>query len=99
MRTNRGSLETDPAKSAERSGAGRQDRGGVVGDRALGTDVGQALALLEDDQFVAVKAGRRLGRASLSKGVRALLWCLRIYVVLMILLVAFQAFQVLRAGQ
>jgi hypothetical protein len=45
------------------------------------------LSLLEADQVVAAKQQSRFGRRDLSRGVRILLWGLRIYVVVMMLLV------------
>jgi hypothetical protein len=45
------------------------------------------LSLLEADQVVAAKRQSRFGRRNLSIGVRALLWGLRVYVVVMLVLV------------
>ncbi len=45
------------------------------------------LTLLEADQVVAAKRQSRFGQRSLSPGVRALLWGLRIYVVVMLVIV------------
>ena len=45
------------------------------------------LSLLEADQVVAAKRQSRFGRRNLSIAVRALLWGLRIYVVVMLVLV------------
>lgn len=45
------------------------------------------LSLLEADQVVAAKRQSRFGRRDLSLGVRALLWGLRVYVVVMLVLV------------
>jgi hypothetical protein len=45
------------------------------------------LSLLEADQVVAAKEHMRFGRQKLSRGVRAMLWCLRIYVVVMLIIV------------
>jgi hypothetical protein len=45
------------------------------------------LSLLEADQVVAAKEHMRFGPQKLSRGVRAMLWCLRIYVVVMLIIV------------
>jgi hypothetical protein len=45
------------------------------------------LSLLEADQVVAAKRQSRFGPRNLSLGVRALLWGLRIYVIVMLVLV------------
>lgn len=44
------------------------------------------LSLLEADQIVAAKEQMRFGRQKLSPGVRALLWGLRVYVVVMMII-------------
>jgi hypothetical protein len=46
------------------------------------------LSLLETDQVVAAKRQSRFGRRSLSPGIEALLWGLRGYVVIMLVIVA-----------
>jgi hypothetical protein len=45
------------------------------------------LSLLEADQVVAAKQRTRFGRRHMSLGVRMLLWGLRVYVVVMLVLV------------
>ena len=45
------------------------------------------LSLLEADQVVAAKQQTRFGRRQLSPGLRGLLWGLRVYVVVMLVLV------------
>jgi hypothetical protein len=45
------------------------------------------LSLLEADQVVAAKQRTRFGQRNLSSGMRILLWGLRIYVVVMLVLV------------
>jgi hypothetical protein len=45
------------------------------------------LSLLEADQVVAAKEHMRFGPQKLSRGVRAMLWCLRVYVVVMLIIV------------
>ncbi len=54
-----------------------------------------ALELLEADQIVAAKERTRFGLRRLSRGERALLWSLRVYVVVMLVIVAFWVFQTL----
>ncbi len=45
------------------------------------------LSLLEEDQLFAAKQRALLGRAELSKVTRVLMWCLRGYVILMLVVV------------
>ena len=45
------------------------------------------LSLLEADQVVAAKRRTHFGRRNLSVGTRILLWCLRVYVVAMFVIV------------
>lgn len=62
---------------------------------AVGTDTRQpdlkdprvVLSFLEADQVVAAKRQTRFGRRNLSPGARVLLWGLRIYVLLMLVIV------------
>jgi hypothetical protein len=54
------------------------------------------LSLLEADQVVAAKQRTHFGRRNLSLGVRAMLWGLRLYVVVMFLLVIVSALRALR---
>lgn len=64
------------AQSPEATGAGLD-----LGDpRAV-------LSLLEADQVVAAKQRTRFGRRNLTPGVKTLLWSLRVYVVVMLVLV------------
>jgi hypothetical protein len=51
------------------------------------------LSLLEADQVVAAKQKTRFGRRELSLGVRVLLWGMRIYVVVMLVLVVISIFR------
>ncbi len=55
-----------------------------------------ALSLLEADQTVVAKERTRFGRRRLSRGEQALLWGLRIYVVVMLVIVVFWAFGTMR---
>jgi hypothetical protein len=56
------------------------------------------LSVLEDDQLVAAKERTHFGRKCLSGGVRALLWGLRLYVLAMMILVAFQVANAVHGG-
>ena len=68
---------------------------GGPGVQPIAADTGQphledprvVLSLLEADQIVAAKEQRRFGQQELSPGVRALLWGLRVYVVVMMIIV------------
>ena len=51
------------------------------------------LSLLEADQVVAAKTKTHFGRRPLSSGERGLLWGLRIYVVVMLVIVLISALQ------
>ncbi len=57
------------------------------------------LSLLEADQVVAAKRRTHFGRRNLSIGVRALLWCLRVYVVAMFVIVLISAVQAIRSAR
>ncbi|MGB8524737.1 MAG: hypothetical protein WCD43_17365 [Candidatus Acidiferrales bacterium] len=60
-------------------------------------DPGVVLSLLEADQVVAAKELMRFGPQKLSRGTRAMLWCLRVYVVVMMIIVLVSVFQAFRA--
>ena len=53
------------------------------------------LSLLEADQVVAAKQRTHFGRRNLSLGVRAMLWGLRVYVVVMLVVVIVSALRAL----
>ena len=57
------------------------------------------LTMLETDQLVATKGRSRFGRRRLSLGVRVMLWSLRIYVVLMLVIVVVSVVRALHGGQ
>ena len=61
-------------------------------------DAREMLSLLEADQLVAAKQRTHFGRRNLSAGARVLLWGLRVYVVIMLVLVVISAFRVIHAG-
>jgi hypothetical protein len=60
-------------------------------------DPGVVLSLLEADQVVAAKRQSRFGPRNLSLGVRILLWGLRIYVVVMLVLVVVSVYRAVSA--
>ena len=57
------------------------------------------LSLLEPDQLVATKEHTRFGLRSLSVGTRVQLWALRIYVVVMMIIVALSVFRAIQAAR
>lgn len=56
------------------------------------------LSFLEADQLVAAKQRTHFGRRPLSLGVRVMLWGLRIYVVVMLVLVIVSALRALHSA-
>lgn len=56
------------------------------------------LSLLEADQVVAAKQQTRFGRRRLSFSVRAMLWGLRVYVILMLVIVVISVVRALHGG-
>jgi len=56
------------------------------------------LSLLEADQVVAAKQGSRFGRKKLSLKMRMILWSLRIYLVIMLVIVAISVVRALHGG-
>lgn len=56
------------------------------------------LSVLEADQIVAAKQRTHFGRRKLSKGTRVLLWGLRIYVAIMLILVVVSALRMIRSA-
>jgi len=56
------------------------------------------LSLLEADQVVAAKQGSRFGRKKLSLKMRMVLWGLRIYLVIMLVIVAISVVRALHGG-
>lgn len=60
-------------------------------------DPGVVLSLLEADQVVAAKRQSRFGPRKLSVEVRVLLWGLRIYVVVMLILVVVSVYRAISA--
>ena len=57
------------------------------------------LSLLEADQVVAAKRRTHFGRQKLSVKTRVLLWCLRVYVVAMLVIVAISVLQAIHAAR
>jgi hypothetical protein len=56
------------------------------------------LALLEADQVVAAKSRTEFGRQRLSLAKRVMLWGLRVYVVVMLVIVVVSVFQAVRGS-
>jgi hypothetical protein len=61
------------------------------------SDPHAVLALLETDQVVAEKQRTRFGRRNFSVALQALLWSLRVYVVLMLVIVVIAVFRAIHA--
>jgi len=62
-------------------------------------DPNVVLSLLEADQVVAAKTRTRFGKRNLSVGVRWLLWGLRVYVFVMLVIVLISVIRALHGGQ
>ena len=86
---------TNPIPDPARSQAEVVD---AVAARANLTDPRVVLSLLEADQVVAAKSQTHFGRRQLSPGVRAMLWGLRVYVVLMMVIVVISVIRTLQAA-
>ena len=56
------------------------------------------LSLLEADQVVAAKQQMRFGPQKLSRGVRVILWILRVYVVVMMVIVLISVLHAIQAA-
>ena len=61
-------------------------------------DSDEVLALLEDDQLVAAKERAHLPRRSFSRGLSTVLWALRVYVLLMLVLIAVEVVRTVGGG-
>ncbi|HKV29299.1 MAG TPA: hypothetical protein VJN90_13595 [Candidatus Acidoferrales bacterium] len=57
------------------------------------------LSLLEADQVVAAKTRSRFGTRNLSVGARVLLWSLRVYVLIMLVIVVLSVIRAVHMGQ
>jgi len=62
-------------------------------------DPNVVLSLLEADQVVATKTRTRFGKRNLSVGARFLLWGLRVYVFVMLVIVLISVIRALHGGQ
>ncbi len=60
-------------------------------------DDAAVLAVLEPGQLAAAR-GKRFGRRELTAGTQAVMWALRIYAVLMLVVVIYQVVLVVRGG-
>lgn len=81
----------------DETNSGREPESDARAKRPNLKDPRLVLSLLEADQVVAAKTQTRFGRTPLSRGMRASLWALRVYVLVMLAIVAVYVFQVLRA--
>jgi hypothetical protein len=93
-------LEQEPKSNAvEGDGLGR-NLGPVAANAAEPNleDPRIVLSLLEADQVVAAKRQSRFGPRKFSVGVRVLLWGLRIYVVLMMVIVLVSVYRAFQAA-
>lgn len=70
----------------------------VTGEQPHLEDPRVVLSLLEADQVVAAKERMRFGRQELSRGVRAMLWGLRVYVVVMLVIVFISVIRAIHAA-
>ncbi len=61
-------------------------------------DPNVVLSLLEADQVVATKTRTRFGKRNLSVGVRWLLWSLRVYVFVMLVIVLISVIRAVHPG-
>lgn len=66
-------------------------------ERANLKDPQVVLSLLEADQVVAAKQQTRFGRRQLGLGTRALMWGLRVYVIVMLIVVIISVLQALHS--
>lgn len=62
-------------------------------------DPNVVLSLLEADQVVAAKTRTRFGKRNLSVGARFLLWGLRVYVFVMLVIVLISVIRALHGGR
>ncbi len=62
-------------------------------------DPNVVLSLLEADQVVATKTRTRFGKRNLSVGARLLLWGLRVYVFVMLVIVLISVIRAVHGGQ
>lgn len=76
-------------------------RNAAKGENAIArpdlTDPEVVLSLLEADQVVAAKQQTRFGRKSLGLGMRVLMWGLRIYVIVMLVIVVISVMHALHS--
>jgi hypothetical protein len=79
-------LKSNDAESRDNRNEVEAVAGGAVAQPNL-EDPRVVLTLLEADQVVAAKRRTHFGQRALSPGVRALLWGLRAYVVVMMVIV------------
>ena len=71
----------------------------IAPERLTLKDPRAVLSMLEADQVVAAKRRTHFGRQKLSFGTKVLLWCLRVYVVALLIIVALSVFRALQAAR
>lgn len=89
-------MDLDHRKTIKDSGD--QDVAAVNAKAAVLTDPRAVLSLLEADQVVAAKRRTHFGRKQLCTGTQFLLWGLRIYVVVMLAIVALSVFRAIQSA-
>lgn len=83
----------DPEERSHGAVKGGSPRPAREDDLAIRPDL--VFTLLEDDQLVSAKQATHFGRMRLSRSMGVVLWALRIYVVLMLVVVVLQVVRVL----
>jgi hypothetical protein len=86
------------APAADARSAGAAVPSGDLGTADFERRPEEVLSVLEADQLVAAKERAHFGRRQLSRGVRGLLWGLRLYVLAMMILIAIQVVNAVHGG-
>ncbi|MFZ0639432.1 MAG: hypothetical protein WAN33_08995 [Candidatus Acidiferrales bacterium] len=91
-------MDPDHVKGKFKASQERVDAAAAMSAHPDLKDPNVVLSLLEADQVVAAKQRTRFGRRALSFPVRLMLWGLRVYVIIMLVIVAISVFRALRGG-
>lgn len=86
-------------KEKTKRNAQTHDPGAAAAEHPDLQDPNVVLSLLEADQVVAAKIRTRFGKRNLSVGARFLLWGLRVYVFVMLVIVLISVIRALHGGQ
>lgn len=86
-------------KEKTKGHAQAHDPGAAAAEHPDLQDPNVILSLLEADQVVATKTRTRFGKRNLSVGARFLLWGLRVYVFVMLVIVLISVIRALHGGQ